>query len=182
MFDYDIVKSRRAKWMRIDVFYNGIVKLTVPFKVDKRRAALFINSKRAWVLKKLEFYKNYKGPIRKRGSGGRGYGRLRYQKNKDRAQALVIERLEYFNRFYNFKWGRVSIKNQKRRWGSCSRKGNLNFNHRLAELPAELSDYIVVHELCHLKELNHSKDFWKLVSIACPKYRECRSELKNRNF
>ena len=102
----------------------------------------------------------------------------KYLENKEKAQTLVIERLEYYNPFYGYKWNRVSIKNTKRRWGSCSKKGNLNFCYKVALLPQYLSDYIIVHELCHLGNFNHSKDFWSLVARTCPSYKSIRKELK----
>jgi len=82
------------------------------------------------------------------------------------------------NRFYGFKIGSVAIRNQKTRWGSCSGKGNLNFNYKVMFLPKEFADYIIVHEICHIKEMNHSIDFWNLVGISIPDYRRIRRELK----
>ncbi|PIP23438.1 MAG: hypothetical protein COX90_01110 [Candidatus Nealsonbacteria bacterium CG_4_10_14_0_2_um_filter_38_17] len=71
------------------------------------------------------------------------------------------------------------MKNQKTRWGSCFKKGNPNFNYKIALLSQRLADYIVVHELCHLGELNHSQKSWNLVAKAVPDYPEIRDELKN---
>lgn len=105
-----------------------------------------------------------------------------YLKHKQRASIIVQERIEYFNKFYGYKWNRIFIKNQKTRWGSCSKKGNLNFNYRIALLPSEAADYIIVHELCHLKEFNHSENFWNLVEVAIPNYKEIRKKLKNNGF
>jgi hypothetical protein len=101
-----------------------------------------------------------------------------YLAHKAEALSLVLTRIEHFNKIYNFKFGRVSIRNQKTRWGSCSQKGNLSFNYRIALLPPALSDYVIVHELCHLQEFNHSENFWSLVAVACPNYFEIRKELK----
>lgn len=97
---------------------------------------------------------------------------------KDEARHMVHARLEYWNLEYGFTYKRVSIRNQKTRWGSCSSQGNLNFNYRVIFLPKELVDYIIVHELCHLGELNHSAEFWSLVARALPNYRESRSALR----
>lgn len=99
--------------------------------------------------------------------------------NRDRARVLVLERLNHFNDFYGFTWGRVGIKNTKRRWGSCSKKGNLNFCYKIVFLPGDLADYIIVHELCHLGQFNHSPEFWDLVARALPNYKSLRSALKN---
>ncbi len=105
-------------------------------------------------------------------------GSVRYQKHKEEARILITERILFWNTFYKFSYGRVSIRNQKTRWGSCSSKGNLNFSYRLVFLPMHLVDYIVVHELCHLKEFNHSENFWSLIERELPNYRKSKDELK----
>jgi predicted metal-dependent hydrolase len=104
-----------------------------------------------------------------------------YLENKEKARRLVHQKIEYFNNFYGYQFNRISIKNQKTRWGSCSSKGNLNFNYRILFLPEELCNYVIVHELCHLKELNHSKNFWKLVSNTIDNCKEKRKELSKIN-
>lgn len=101
-----------------------------------------------------------------------------YLETKETARALVEERLLYFNQFYGHSIGSVSIRNQKTRWGSCSRKGNLNFNYRLALIAPALADYVIVHELCHLKEFSHKKAFWDLVSKTIPDAVERRAQLR----
>jgi predicted metal-dependent hydrolase len=106
-------------------------------------------------------------------------GLLQY---KETARALVHERLEYFNQFYHFIYNDVRIKSHVTRWGSCSSKGNLNFNYKIALLPPELADYIIVHELCHLGEFNHSQKFWDLVGQQIPNYLELRAKLKQTHI
>ena len=101
--------------------------------------------------------------------------------NKTRALELVSNRLAHFNQHYKFAIGRVSIKNQTTRWGSCSKKGNLNFNYKLALLPVELQDYLIVHELCHIGAFNHSKTFWDLVARTIPHHGELRKRLRSMN-
>lgn len=105
-----------------------------------------------------------------------------YMSHKIRAYELAVSRLEYFNTFYNFKYKNITIKNTVTRWGSCSRQGNLNFNYRITTLPSDLSDYIIVHELCHLGEFNHSKNFWSLVARTIPNYKLLRAELKKKGM
>lgn len=107
-----------------------------------------------------------------------GTKRKKFLGYKEQARALVLRRIEHFNAFYGFSVGAVRIKDQKSRWGSCSKKGNLNFNYRIALLPEHLADYIVVHELCHLGEFNHSQNFWNLVARAMPDFAVRRAELK----
>jgi predicted metal-dependent hydrolase len=176
---YTIQKSARAKHLRLEVYQKGEIKLVVPESVSKERAFVFLKSKYDWLRKKLAYFKTLKGGRCRRYRRRPLRGRKDYLKHKERARKLVLERLEYFNTQYNFKYNRVSIKNHKRRWGSCSKAGNLNFNYRIVLLPERLSDYIIVHELCHLKELNHKPEFWRLVERACPSYKQLRSELKS---
>ena len=97
---------------------------------------------------------------------------------REAARALVHARLEHFNQHYNFSYNKVAIRNQKTRWGSCSNKGNLNFSVRILMLAPEAQDYLVVHELCHLKEFNHSQAFWDLVAQQVPEYKRIRQILR----
>ena len=92
---------------------------------------------------------------------------------------LVRERLAFFNSHYNFKFGKIAIRNQKSRWGSCSKRGNLNFNYKVALIKPQLADYIIVHELCHVAEFNHAKSFWDLVFETIPDWHTLRRELKH---
>ncbi|HEX7724733.1 MAG TPA: M48 family metallopeptidase [Candidatus Paceibacterota bacterium] len=95
-----------------------------------------------------------------------------YLANKESTRALIMERIAHFNQHYQVPIARVAIKNLKSRWGSCSRKGNLNFNYKLTFLPPDLRDYVIVHELCHLKEFNHGPKFWARVAETVPNYKE----------
>lgn len=101
-----------------------------------------------------------------------------YLENKKAARALIIARLEHFNQFYNFKYKRIAIRDTKRSWGSCSALKNLNFNYKLLFLPACLRDYVIVHELCHLKELHHRDSFWNEVARLMPDYKERAGALR----
>lgn len=95
------------------------------------------------------------------------------------ARPIIYLKVEAYARRLGVTYGRVSIKEQKSRWGSCSSKGNLNFNWKLVLAPPEILDYVVVHELCHLKEMNHSPAFWELVEQIVPDYKEKRKWLKD---
>lgn len=101
-----------------------------------------------------------------------------YLEHKELARVLVHEKLQYWNQFYSLTYKRVAIRNPRRSWGSCTSLGNLNFSYRLLFLPPHLQDYIIVHELCHLQELNHGKDFWLLLAVQIPQYLEHIEELK----
>ena len=103
---------------------------------------------------------------------------VNYELQKEKTRGIVISRLLHFNQYYNFKYNRVAIRDQKSRWGSCSSKLNLNFNYRVGLLPEYLMDYVIVHELCHLAEMNHGAKFWELVSEVIPDYNARREGLK----
>ena len=108
--------------------------------------------------------------------------RADYLKYKEQTRILVAQKIAHFNKFYNFTFGKIAIRNQRSRWGSCSKKGNLNFNYRLVLLPDELVNYVIVHELCHLSEFNHSKNFWNLVAQTIPNHADLRKQLHQTKF
>lgn len=97
---------------------------------------------------------------------------------KDESKRYIPFRVQELARKYNFVINRITIRGQKTRWGSCSSKGNLSFNFKLMRYRKEVIDYVIIHELCHLREMNHSKKFWSLVNRFCPDYKNLRKELK----
>ena len=99
-------------------------------------------------------------------------------KKREEARIFVENRINYFNKFYKFEINRIAIKNTTTRWGSCSSKKNLNFNYKIIYLRPDLADYLIVHELCHLGEFNHSKRFNALVSKTIPDYEKVDKELR----
>lgn len=108
--------------------------------------------------------------------------RKKYLEHKEAARTLALERVEYFSNVYQVPVKKISIRDQKTCWGSCSTKGNLNFNYKIVLISSRLADYIIVHELCHLKEFNHSARFWNLVALVFPDHLEIRQELRNPNI
>lgn len=172
---YTLKKSRRARRVRLAVYCDGSVVVTSPVGVQQSIIEKFILDKTQWVLDKIRFFKSRNAPRRVP-------TRKDYLKNKDKALALVSERVEFYNKIYNLSFNRICIKNQKTRWGSCSSRQNLNLNYKILFLNPELRDYIIVHEMCHLKEFNHSKKFWALVEKALPDYLETRKELRNHEL
>ncbi len=102
----------------------------------------------------------------------------KYEATRGAARAFILERVAFWQERCEVVPKRITIRNQRRRWGCCSSKGNLNFNYRLLFIPPELSDYVIVHELCHLKELNHSPAFWREVEKVLPNYRELVIKLR----
>ncbi len=168
------IQQSRGRNVRITVRPDGCVALFIPARISIKRATQFLEQKAGWIVSSLErFKKNPPVPAMQPMS------RKDFEKHKEKAALLARERVCYFNAQYGFQFKNISIKNQKTRWGSCSSKRNLNFNARIAFLPAHLADYIIVHELCHLKELNHSPAFWQLVARVVPDHRARRKELRN---
>jgi predicted metal-dependent hydrolase len=168
---YCLKTGARAKNLRIAVKSGGEVFVTKPRFMPEFLARNFLAQKSEWILDKIAKAENRKKLL----AQGTREDFLRIAPN---ARALVLKKIGELNRVYNFDFGRVAIRNQKTRWGSCSQAGNLNFNYRIAILPDRLADYIVAHELCHLREMNHSQKFWNLVAVAIPDYAICRRELK----
>lgn len=169
---YAVRRNRRSKGIRLSVQRDGRVVVTAAPYVSARLIRVFVLKKVAWILQSREHQKSRPLPFLSTGT------RQDYVHHKKAALILVLNRLEYFNRHYKLRYSKVSIKNQKTRWGSCSKKGNLNFNYRIILLSPELRDYIIIHELCHLKEFNHSLQFWQLVAECCPNYAALRQGLR----
>ncbi len=170
MISYTIRRSSRVKYLRLTVLPGGSVVLTAPTSLETSSIEKFLYSRRTWIERNVQRMQNYI-PLQT-------FGRRDYVKHKEAARALVHERLAFWNEQYGYTYGRVAIKNTRRTWGSCSRKGNLNFSFAILFLPRELADYIIVHELCHLKEHNHGAVFWKLVEQTISDYQERRKILQ----
>lgn len=174
---YTLKKSKRARRVRLVVYCDGRVVVTSPVGVHQSIIEKFIIDKKKWVLDKIKFFKNINAP-----RSVPAFSRKDYLENKDKVLALVNERVEFYNKIYNFSFNKISIKNQKTRWGSCSSRKNLNLNCKILFLNAKLRDYIIVHEMCHLKEFSHSKNFWALVEKAFPNYLEIKKDLRGQEL
>jgi len=161
--------------MKITIRCDGNCFVSAPRWISNSSIERFVFEKSKWIIEKIEaFQKSETGKNKLLHK----HSKIEYKQNKKQALVLIKEKLENFSAFYNLSYGRISIRNQRTRWGSCSKKGNLNFNYKIIFLPEKLADYIVVHELCHIQELNHSKKFWDLVSKTFPDYREIVRELR----
>ena len=171
---FELRKSKRAKrlTLKIDV-ENAKLIMTVPRFTFKFEIQNFLNKHEQWIASKWHVIQQ---KIKEKPQLERSP-----QYYKAKAKKVIRERLEHFNRHYQFDYNRVFFKNQKTRWGSCSSKRNLNFNWRLILAPLDILDYVVVHELCHLQEMNHSKAFWTLVSEQIPDHKKRRRWLKENH-
>ncbi len=150
---------------------DGTIVVTIPHPMFERHIVSFMRQKSKWILKHLVQVKKL---------GDRTvikHSKKDYEKNKGIILRQVEERLTFFNTFYKLPYHRISIRNQTSLWGSCTRAGNLQFNYKLMYLPKRSMDYVIVHELCHLQEHNHSEKFWKLVARMIPDYKAIRKSL-----
>jgi predicted metal-dependent hydrolase len=170
--EYTLRKRKKAKSVRLAIYPDGAFAVSAPKWYPMYAIKKFLEEKADWIwekLKDIDFKKiALKNQLEKK----------KYASSKELARAIINEWLEFINRHYGFTYNRVSIKNQKSCWGSCSLKRNLNFNYKVAFLPEELRNYVIVHELCHLRELNHGRQFWGLVEKTIPNYIALRKKLK----
>ena len=97
---------------------------------------------------------------------------------RELARAELVPRLRELGSQHNLEPGTISIRNQRSRWGSCARNGNIALNFRLVQMPARVSDYVLLHELMHLKQQNHSRRFWRLVETVCPAFQDAERWLR----
>ena len=164
-------RSLRARRIVISVKPFKGVRVAVPARESFKSAERFVFSKTEWIKNHLQKMRQYENELAAK--------RVSYD-DIDMAEAkkILTGRLKQLAEKNGFKYGKLSIRRQRTRWGSCSSKGNLNYNYKILFLPEAITDYIIVHELCHLKEFNHSRKFWHLVAQAAPNYLEIKKELK----
>lgn len=172
--NYRLIRSKRAKYLRLSVNCDAEVRVTLPYRMSERLVENFLAENFQWIKEKIDFYKKKQDDAIRLGGG-----RADYLRHKHLSRKKIEEKIRYFNQFYKFSFNKITIKNQASCWGSCSADKNLNFNYRLALLPEELMEYVVVHELCHLKELNHGKNFWQLVHSTLSDYKARKKRLSN---
>ncbi len=167
---YRVRMSPLARRMTLRVKPGGEVIVTVPRRFGQRPLEPFLRRQANWL--RATVLKLRAIPVQSKTEVRRDY-----LKHREEARRFVEHRLAFYRHIYGYDHGRISIRNQETRWGSCSRSGNLSFNYRIVKLPLELADYIIVHELCHREELNHSSRFWALVAKAIPNHRALRRRL-----
>ncbi len=164
-----LIRSRRRS-VGIRIEDSGEITVRAPLRMPERESRRVLESKRSWIEKTLAKI-----------SSRPQLPKLTAEEVNalaDRALKEIPPRVAARAKQMGVTYGRITIRNQKTRWGSCSAKGNLNFNCLLVLLPDEVRDYVVVHELAHLKEMNHSPRFWAEVEKIIPDYRARRTRLK----
>lgn len=174
---YQIIRSQR-KTMSLEIKPDGQIIVRAPLRLSQVRIRRFVEQKQEWILKNLE--KIQKREVQRETVPGLSKEeRTRLQQEGCRK---IPERTAYFAEKIGVSYGRITLRQQKTRWGSCSANGNLNFNWLLILAPPEVLDYVVVHELCHRRQMNHSQAFWNEVSAVLPGYKEQKKWLKDNGW
>ena len=176
--DYEItlIRSRR-KSLAIEITPELQVVVRAPARMPVREINAFVQEKDDWSrahLQQMAEKKRLREQYREQ-----ALSKEELQELATQAMKLIPQKVHYYAQIIGVTYGRITIRNQRTRWGSCSGKGNLNFNCLLLLMPEEVLDYVVVHELCHRKEMNHSARFWEEVEKILPDYRQRRKWLKD---
>lgn len=173
--EVEIIRSKR-KTMEIQICPDGHIRVRAPYRMRKAEIDAFLQEKSQWIEKHTAIVrerqkKREQEPLKK-------LDMEKINELAEKALEVLPDKVWYFANKIGVDFSHVTIRNQKTRWGSCSSKGNLNFNCLLMLMPEEILDYVVVHELCHRKEMNNSKRFWAEVEKVMPDYKERRRWLK----
>ncbi|MCR5301165.1 MAG: M48 family metallopeptidase [Lachnospiraceae bacterium] len=171
--DYDLVRSRR-RTVSVEIRPDMTVLVRAPKRMPLYEIDRFVDSNEVWIEKHLE-------KVRKRNektSNVKPLSREELMALGNEAVKIIPGKVRYYADKLGVTYGRITIRNQKTLWGSCSAKGNLNFNCLLMKAPEAVQDYVIVHELCHRLEMNHSRKFWDRVSAVLPDYKKYRKWLK----
>ena len=174
---YQIIRSSR-KTMSLEIKADGSVVVRAPLRLSETKIQKFVEEKQEWILKNLE-------KIQKRDAQKKNVQKLsalERQHLQNKACVVIPRRVAYYAEKLGVSYGKITLRQQKTRWGSCSSEKNLNFNWKLILAPPEVLDYVVVHELCHLKEMNHSKAFWDEVGKVMPEYETYKLWLKENGW
>jgi predicted metal-dependent hydrolase len=172
--EFVFVRHPRARRYVIRVKDDGTVRVTVPRWGSRREAAAFAEQERHWIEKEQNRVAQEQARQRHAPIPPEAARALR-----ERATRELPARLLELARENNLTVARISVRNQRWRWGSCSPRGHICLNWRLVQMPDEVRDYVMIHELMHLKRLDHSPRFWKLVAEACPEYQAARRWLRS---
>ena len=173
-----LVRSSR-KTLAVQIRADGTVIARAPLRMPKDRILCFLSEKASWI-------RMQQGKMQER-EKMRQQARIHLdaaqeKELRERAKSVLAQRTAYFARQIGVTYGRITVRDQKTRWGSCSQTGNLNFNFRLILAPLEVLDYVVVHELCHRRQMNHSAQFWQEVAQVLPDYRKRKAWLTENGW
>lgn len=168
-FSYTVRTSRRARRVRLTVHHDKSIVITRPYGISESLVERFVREKAKWILKQLKRFSKYT-VVRS--------STAHYTAHREEAKQFIEARVRHFAALYGSNYEKLTVRNQRTRWGSCSEGRTLSFNYRIMFLPSYMADYIIVHELCHLEQFDHSDRFWAFVAYAVPNYREVRKNLR----
>lgn len=171
---YIIQKSRRRS-ISVSVMTDNRVLVKAPYGTSERTVQEFLLSKKDWITKHLE--KQNREEEKAESLGLLSADEIKQIKKQ--AHKIIPQRVEYWANKIGVTYGRIAIRLQSSRWGSCAQNGNLNFNCLLVLMPQEILDSVVVHELCHRKHMNHSKEFYAEIDRVFHDYKRCNKWLKD---
>ena len=178
MIEYTVKRSSR-KTVAIQVKGDQGVIVKAPLNCPDDFIAAFVAENRKWIDRQFEKLAEKSEKEKNELADLHVLSRLEMFELERDALRVIPERVKYYAPIVGVRYGRITIRNQRTRWGSCSAQGNLNFNIALMRVPLEVLDYVVVHELCHRIELNHSPRFWALVEKVIPDYKKHQKWLKD---
>lgn len=175
-YEIEVIRSKR-KTVALEIKRDLRLILRAPEKMRAKDIDAFINKNRGWIDKHMasmrqKLEKENQIPLEP-------FTKKQLEALKEQAKEILKEKAEYYADLLGVTYNKITIKHQISRWGSCSGKGNLNFNCLLMLCPDEVQNYVVVHELCHRKHLNHSTAYWSEVARIMPEYKTHREWLKN---
>ena len=173
-FPYRIIRSSR-KTLAIQVSVSGQVTVRAPHTMPDSTIHRFLSQKESWILEHLSHTATEPAQPQAENPPLSEFRRSYYMES---ARKIFKRKTAAYARKMGVTYGRITIREQKTRWGSCSSAGNLNYNWRLIFAPEEIVDYIVVHELAHRLEMNHSKAFYNIVESVLPDYRKAQKWLR----
>lgn len=169
----NVIRSKR-KTISLEIKSDLTLLIRAPITMSDEKINEFVNSKIKWINKHI----NKVAQNNKREENAPKFTEEEIKTLTERAKEIIPKRAEYYSKIIGVKYNNIKIKRLVSRWGSCSGKKNLNFNCLIMLTPGEVIDYVVVHELCHIKEMNHSPKFWALVKKTLPNYEEARKWLR----
>ena len=175
--DIVVIRSDRRSFA-IEIGMDKKIKVRVPRRASKAQIEEMLKAKHDWILKTLDKIEQRNTAEAREYAEAKPLSSEEIKKLKKEARIRLTELTEYWAGRMGISYGRISIRGQKTRWGSCSSKGNLNYNYLLVLCPDEVAEYVVIHELCHRIHMNHSKRFWEKIEEFCPNYRQARKWLK----
>lgn len=174
----ETIRSKR-KSISLEITKDLRVLVRAPYSMPDNDIQKFIKDKSSWLEEHMILAKDKIKMMEQQEKTIQKLTMDEINQLADKALKVIPERVAYYAPIVGVNVGKITIRNQVSRWGSCSSKGNLNYNCLLMLTPPEVIDYVVVHELCHRRELNHSARFWDEVERVLPDYREAKEWLKN---